>query len=77
MVKDTSPDDHLTEKKALAQAKKEGIEFVDTFQLSKLDTLSGEMLPETYTSAEVAETARKKRKDAKKYHVVQVRTRVA
>lgn len=71
---DTSEDDKLTEKEALAQAKKEGIEFIDSYHLMKIDPI-GEELPESYTTATKANAALDKLDDKRDYVVVQRRTR--
>ena len=67
---------HVTEEEALAQAKKDGIEFVDSYHVVKI----GEFVDFTDTKTThdthaKADTARKKLKNPDQYTVAQVRTR--
>lgn len=67
---DGNPDDKFTEKEALAQAKEQDIEFVDTFIL---EDHRGERIGE-YETKKKAEAAAEKR-DITEYQIIQVRGR--
>jgi hypothetical protein len=71
---DDSEDEHLTEADALARAKEEGIEFVDTFHPVHLPTMSRPNST-NYATREDAEKARLELESPGEYIVAQSRAR--
>lgn len=74
LAPDDSEDEKLTEKQALAQAKKEGIEFIDDFVVVPVgvtDPSEGVK----FSTLESADKAIAKKKNPKEWSVIQVRYR--